>query len=50
VFTALFYVTLMTGVIWMAVALFTARHRAIHDMISGLVVIRTRALTPPPRF
>ena len=50
VFTVLFYVTIMTGVIWMGVALFTARHRTIHDMISGLVVIRTRALTPPPRF
>ena len=50
VFTVLFYVTIMTGVIWMAVALFTALHRTIHDMISGLVVVRTRALTPPPRF
>ena len=50
VFTVLFYVTIMTGAIWMGVALFTARHRTIHDMISGLVVIRTRALTPPPGF
>jgi uncharacterized RDD family membrane protein YckC len=39
-FTLLFYLTLMLGVIWMAVALVTTRHRTVHDMISGLVVIR----------
>ena len=45
VFTFLFYLTLALGVIWMIVALFTPRHRTIHDMISGLVVIRRKALT-----
>jgi len=40
-----FYVTLATGAIWMAVALLTVRHRTLHDMLSGVVVVRTRALT-----
>jgi uncharacterized RDD family membrane protein YckC len=40
-----FYVTLATGAIWMAVALLTVRHRTLHDMFSGLVVVRAKALT-----
>jgi uncharacterized RDD family membrane protein YckC len=43
-FTGLLYVTLAAGVIWLAIAFFTHRRRAIHDMISGLVVIRAGAL------
>lgn len=40
-----FYVTVALGMIWLLAALFTARHRALHDMLSGLVVVRSRALT-----
>lgn len=43
-FTGGLWLTLGTGVIWLAVALFTARKRALHDLISGLVVVRRRAL------
>ena len=43
-FTGLLYLTLAAGVIWLAVAFFTHRRRAIHDMISGLVVVRAGAL------
>ncbi|MCW3476170.1 RDD family protein [Limobrevibacterium gyesilva] len=50
VFTVLFYVTVALGVIWMGVALLTVRHRTFHDMLSGLVVVRARALTPPTVF
>jgi uncharacterized RDD family membrane protein YckC len=46
-FTLLFYLTMALGVIWFAIAIFTPRHRAPHDLISGLVVVRNRALTPP---
>lgn len=46
-FTGLLYLTLLAGVIWLAVALFTVRRRAIHDMLSGLVVVRAGALEPP---
>ena len=45
-----FYVTLALGVIWLAVALLTTRRRTLHDLVSGLVVVRTEALailTPP---
>src|ERR1700710_3239747 len=43
-FVGLLYITLAAGGIWLAVALFTQRRRAIHDMISGLVVVRAGAL------
>lgn len=46
-FAVLFFLTLALGAIWMAVALFTVRHRTFHEIISGLVVIRARALDPP---
>ncbi|MCB8878923.1 RDD family protein [Acidisoma cellulosilytica] len=45
-FTALLYLTLAAGVIWLGVAFFTHRRRTIHDMISGLVVVRAGALAP----
>ena len=32
----------------LVVALFTVRHRTLHDILSGLVVVRTRALTAGP--
>jgi uncharacterized RDD family membrane protein YckC len=45
VFTAGLYLTLAAGAVWLLVALVTRRHRALHDLASGLVVVRTRALT-----
>lgn len=45
-FTALLYLTLAAGVIWLGILFFTNRRRAIHDMISGLVVVRAGALAP----
>ena len=42
-----FAITVGLGFIWFAVALVTVRHRALHDLISGLVVVRARALTSP---
>ena len=43
--TLLFYVTLATTGLLLLVALVSVRHRTLHDMISGLVVVRSRALT-----
>lgn len=40
-----FTVTVSLGVIWFAVALITVRHRTLHDLVSGLVVVRAEALT-----
>jgi uncharacterized RDD family membrane protein YckC len=40
-----FWLTVAAGMIWLAVALFTRRNRCLHDMLSGLVVIRAEALT-----
>lgn len=42
-----FYLTLATSGVLLVVALFTIRHRALHDLVSGLVVVRVQALTPP---
>lgn len=42
-----YYITMALGVIWVAVALLTARRRTLHDMISGLVVVRRRAFENP---
>lgn len=45
-----YYVTLATSGLLLLVALFTTRHRTLHDLVSGLVVVRTRgmrALTAP---
>ncbi|OJY77058.1 MAG: hypothetical protein BGP12_05800 [Rhodospirillales bacterium 70-18] len=47
VFAVGYWLTLMTGVIWLGVALLTVRRRTLHDLVSGLVVVRERALTPP---
>ncbi len=43
--TLLFYVTLATSGLLLLVALFTVHRRTLHDLLSGLVVVRTRALT-----
>ena len=45
VYTLLFYLTLATSGLLLLVALFTVRHRTLHDLASGLVVVRARALT-----
>jgi uncharacterized RDD family membrane protein YckC len=45
--TLIYYLTLATSGLLLLVALVTARHRTLHDMISGLVVVRARALTAP---
>ncbi len=45
--TAGFYLTMALGVIWLGAALLTVRHRTLHDLLSGLVVVRSRALTAP---
>jgi uncharacterized RDD family membrane protein YckC len=43
----LFYLTMATSGLLLLVALFTIRHRTLHDLVSGLVVVRTEALTAP---
>ena len=40
----LFYLTLATSGLLLVVALFTRRHRMLHDLVSGLVVVRVRAM------
>ena len=42
--TLLFYATLATSGLLLVLALFTVRRRALHDLLSGLVVVRRRAL------
>jgi uncharacterized RDD family membrane protein YckC len=39
-----FYLTLATSGVLLVVALFTPRHRTLHDLFSGLVVVRVRAM------
>jgi len=43
--TLVFYATLATSGLLLLIALFTVRRRTLHDLISGLVVVRSRALT-----
>jgi uncharacterized RDD family membrane protein YckC len=45
IFTLVFYLTLATSGLLLLIALFTVRRRTLHDLASGLVVVRTRALT-----
>jgi len=48
--TLLFYLTLATSGLLLLAALVTTRHRTLHDLLSGLVVVRSAAwqpLTPP---
>jgi uncharacterized RDD family membrane protein YckC len=42
-----FYATLALGAVLLVVALASTRRRTLHDMASGLVVVRTDGLTPP---
>ncbi len=49
--TLAFYLTLATSGLLLVIALFTLRHRTLHDLVSGLVVVRVgamEALTQPP--
>ena len=46
-YAACFAVTWAAGAVWLAVALVTRHHRALHDLASGLVVVRETALTLP---
>lgn len=41
-----YILTWATSGLLFLVALFTVRNRTLHDLVSGLVVVRTRALTP----
>jgi len=40
IFTAVFYITMATSGRLLLIALFTTRHRTLHDLASGLVVVR----------
>jgi uncharacterized RDD family membrane protein YckC len=42
--TVLYYLTLATSGLLLIVAVFTVRHRTLHDLLSGLVVVRVRAM------
>jgi hypothetical protein len=48
------YMTVATSGALLVVAVFTRRNRTLHDIMSGLVVVRASALealtTPPPRW
>jgi uncharacterized RDD family membrane protein YckC len=52
--TGLYYATIATSGLLLLLALFTVNKRTLHDLLSGLVVVRTRALDamvpmdPPP--
>lgn len=43
-----YYVTLATSGLLLLVALLTRRHRTLHDVVSGLVVIRAAAVRAAP--
>jgi uncharacterized RDD family membrane protein YckC len=45
IYTLVFFVTLATTGLLLVIAFFTERRRTLHDMASGLVVVRARALT-----
>ncbi len=44
-FTVGLWLTLGAGVVWLAAALLTSRHRTLHDLVSGLVVVRSSVLS-----
>ncbi len=48
--TLLFYLTLATSGLLLLVALFTVRRRTLHDLLSGLVVVRIAGVDPRPRL
>jgi uncharacterized RDD family membrane protein YckC len=46
--TLLFYATLATSGLLLLIALFTVRRRTLHDLVSGLVVVRAHRLQTGP--
>ena len=48
VFTVGLWLTLGAGAVWLVAALFLPQKRAIHDLVSGLVIVRSQALTRGP--
>lgn len=40
--------TFTGGLLWLLAVLVTRRKRALHDIVAGLAMVRTEALTPPP--
>ncbi len=44
IYVLLYYLTLATTGLLLLVALFTPRHRTLHDLATGLVVVRTDAM------
>jgi uncharacterized RDD family membrane protein YckC len=46
--TVLFYATLATTGLLLLIALFTVRRRTLHDLVSGLVVVRAQRLQNGP--
>ena len=49
----IYYLTLAATGLLLLIALFTTRKRTLHDLVSGLVVVRVRAmeaLTQPPAY
>ena len=48
--TLVFYLTLATSGLLLLIVLITTRHRTLHDLVSGLVVVRVEAMQPltPP--
>ena len=50
VWVVMYYLTLAVFCPALLIMLFTVRKRGLHDMISGLVLIRRRALTPPSGY
>jgi uncharacterized RDD family membrane protein YckC len=43
IFTVVFYITMATSGLLLLIALFTVRHRTLHDLASELVVVRRNA-------
>src|SRR6202020_1802216 len=43
IFTVVFYVTMATSGLLLLIALFTVRHRTLHDLASELLVVRRNA-------
>ena len=50
IWVVMYYLTLAVFCPLLLIMLFTVRKRGLHDMISGLVMIRRRALTPPTGY
>ncbi len=46
VYALMFDLTLWAGAVWLAAAFFTRRARCLHDIVSGLAVVRAGAVGP----